>query len=228
MPRPRIPDRRSALLNAAEEQILRHGFDAVRIADIAREAGVGKGAFYLEFPSKESILQALLIRSMGRMAARSQQILDATPDADLSLGRVYRTGIDALLADRLAVAAMLDDGAILGHQVKTLGPQRYAARHEWVRIMLRAFAEHGAIADDVDIDGLAIVLSSTTLGLLSASSAFGPLTEKQLANALDSLTALVERGTSTAQPIQDATALRNTLVGIVNQLRAQIELDQPA
>lgn len=124
--------------------------------------------------------------------------------------------------DRLAVAALLDDQDVLGRQVANLGPQRYAARVAWVRTMLHVFAEHGGLAPGLDLDGLAIVLSSATLGLLSASAAFGPLTEQQLAAALDSLTALVERGASGSAPIRDPHALRASLMSIYDQFSAQL------
>lgn len=103
-----------------------------------------------------------------------------------------------------------------------LGPQRYAARVAWVRTMLHVFAEHGGLAPGLDLDGLAIVLSSATLGLLSASAAFGSLTEQQLAAALDSLTALVERGASGSAPIRDPHALRASLMSIYDQFSAQL------
>ena len=196
MPRPTIPNRRSVLLDVAEEQILQQGFDAVRIADVARQAGVGKGAFYLEFRSKEALLEALLTRAMGRMIRHSQRTLDEVPDGELSFALLYRVGIEALLSDQLATAALLSDRNVLGSQVEAMGSQRYASRLGWVRVLLGVFAEFGAIASDLDLDGLAVALSAATLGLLQASSAFGPLSKEQLEGALMALTLVVERGIS--------------------------------
>lgn len=221
MPRPTIPNRRAALLDAAEQEVLQHGFDAVRIVDVAGAAGVAKGAVYLEFPSKGAILEALLIRAMHRVASHSRRVLDDAPDAELSLGVVYRASVEALLADRLATAALLDDRDILGRQVDTLGRKRYAGRVDSVKVMLRALAEHGAIHGDCDLDGLAVALSSATLGLLSASAKFGPLTEQELSAALDSLAQLVERGTSSGEAIRDPKCLRAKLTEVSDQFLAQ-------
>lgn len=224
MPRSTIPNRRSVLLDVAEEQVVQHGFDAVRVADIARLAGVGKGAVYLEFSSKEAIWQALLIRSMRRMVDHSRRILDATPDDELSFALLHRSGVEALLSDRIAMAALLGEKNVLGRQVEALGPRRYALRVEWVRELLRVFAENGAVAADIDLDGLAVALSSATLGLLSASSAFGPLTEEQLEGAVGALTQLVERGVSRTG--RNPVALRQAVVEFLERLQHQLD-DSP-
>ena len=53
MPRPLVPDRRARILDAAERTVLAEGFDAMNVAAIARAAGIGKGAVYLEFAAKQ-------------------------------------------------------------------------------------------------------------------------------------------------------------------------------
>ncbi|WP_221620261.1 TetR/AcrR family transcriptional regulator [Arachnia propionica] len=222
MPRPTIPNRRSVLLDVAEEQILQQGFDAVRIADVARQAGVGKGAVYLEFRSKGALLEALLTRAMGRMIRHSQRALDEVPDGELSFALLYRVGIEALLSDRLATAALLSDRDVLGSQVEAMGSQRYASRLGWVRVLLGVFAESGAIPPDLDLDGLAVALSATTLGLLQASSAFGPLSKEQLEGALAALTLVVERGILSG-PVRNPRALRQAVVEFLGRLRDQVE-----
>ncbi|MDO5068212.1 MAG: helix-turn-helix domain-containing protein [Propionibacteriaceae bacterium] len=222
MPRPTIPNRRAVLLDVAEEQILQQGFDAVRIADVARQAGVGKGAVYLEFTSKEALLEALLTRAMGRMVDHSQRVLDEVPDDELSFTLLYRAGVEALLSDRLATAALLSDRNVLGKQVEALGSQRYASRLGWVRALLGVFAEAGAIPSGLDLDGLAIALSAATLGLLQASSAFGPLSKEQLEGALTALVLVVERGVS-SRPVRNPRALRQAVAEFLGQLREQVE-----
>lgn len=51
---------RDALLAAALEVFLVHGFQAARIEDIAQRAGVGKGSVYLHFATKEALFQAVV------------------------------------------------------------------------------------------------------------------------------------------------------------------------
>ncbi len=54
-----MTERRSAILKAANRLFEHYGHAKTTIADVAREAQVGVGTVYLEFESKEAIVQAL-------------------------------------------------------------------------------------------------------------------------------------------------------------------------
>lgn len=51
---------RAAVLRATEQLVERAGVDRLRVADVAREAGVGAGTVYRAFASKAGLLLALL------------------------------------------------------------------------------------------------------------------------------------------------------------------------
>ena len=55
--------RREAILAAALDEFSARGFEATRLDDVARRAGIAKGTIYLYFRDKESLFQEL-IRSM--------------------------------------------------------------------------------------------------------------------------------------------------------------------
>jgi AcrR family transcriptional regulator len=55
--------RREAILTAALDAFSARGFEATRLDDVARRAGIAKGTIYLYFRDKESLFQEL-IRSM--------------------------------------------------------------------------------------------------------------------------------------------------------------------
>jgi AcrR family transcriptional regulator len=59
----RSAERRDAILSAALDEFSSRGFEAARLDDVARRAGVAKGTIYLYFRDKESLFQEL-IRSM--------------------------------------------------------------------------------------------------------------------------------------------------------------------
>jgi len=59
----RNTERRDAILSAALDEFSTRGFEAARLDDVARRAGVAKGTIYLYFRDKESLFQEL-IRSM--------------------------------------------------------------------------------------------------------------------------------------------------------------------
>ena len=77
--RRRAEARPDELLDAALDLFIEKGFAATRVEDIAKRAGLSKGAVYLYYESKEAILEALVRRGvvpivasvaeMGRMAS---------------------------------------------------------------------------------------------------------------------------------------------------------------
>jgi AcrR family transcriptional regulator len=59
------------ILDAAEELLLRDGYDATTMAAIARAAGVANNAVYWYFPGKDDLLAAVLERRLERAATRA-------------------------------------------------------------------------------------------------------------------------------------------------------------
>ena len=60
-PRPDVSEeRKNQILEAAIAVFARLGFQQARMDDIARQAGLSKGALYLYYTSKDAIITALL------------------------------------------------------------------------------------------------------------------------------------------------------------------------
>ncbi|MBI3726646.1 TetR/AcrR family transcriptional regulator [bacterium] len=66
------------VLDAAERAFASRGFEAATMASLAAEAGLSIGTVYSLFPSKEAILERLLLRHMDALAA---EVALATRDA---------------------------------------------------------------------------------------------------------------------------------------------------
>lgn len=96
--RRRAEARPDEVLDAALDLFIERGFPATRVEDIAKKAGLSKGAVYLYFPSKESILEALVRRAMVPIAASASQILDLSTDDP----RQLLTAAATLMAERLS------------------------------------------------------------------------------------------------------------------------------
>src|SRR6185437_12503472 len=84
----RTGERRDAILAAALDEFASRGFEAARLDDVARRAGVAKGTIYLYFRDKETLFQEL-IRTMLTPLVGTIEALGA---ADVPL---------AMLADRI-------------------------------------------------------------------------------------------------------------------------------
>ncbi len=60
------PKTKIALLRAAEEVFAERGLGGAKVEEVARRAGVSKGAFYLHFESKEGALKELIESFLAR------------------------------------------------------------------------------------------------------------------------------------------------------------------
>src|SRR5262245_6818537 len=58
--RPRSDAAHRAMLYAAREELVEHGFTRFRLEHVAARAGVGKSTLYRRWPSKEALAQELL------------------------------------------------------------------------------------------------------------------------------------------------------------------------
>lgn len=77
-------ERRSEMLDAAEELVVRAGVDAFTIDDVTIGAGVAKGTFYLHFTNKADLINALRERWVRRFV-----------DAQMAAAR-QATGVDSV------------------------------------------------------------------------------------------------------------------------------------
>src|SRR5512142_2219674 len=80
--------RREAILSAALDEFSSQGFEAARLDDVAKRAGVAKGTIYLYFRDKESLFQELIRTMLTPLVGT----IEAMGEAELPL---------AVLADRI-------------------------------------------------------------------------------------------------------------------------------
>ena len=95
----RSADRREAILAAALDEFASRGFEAARLDDVARRAGVAKGTIYLYFRDKESLFQELIrtmltplvgtIEALGQSDVPLPMLADRI--VDLFVREVYET-----------------------------------------------------------------------------------------------------------------------------------------
>jgi len=97
--------RREQILQAAERLLKHYGPHKTTVADVAREAGVGVGSVYLEFDSKDAIIEEL-------SRSRYRAVLDAMRKTAGKASRPFRDRLTAALDARLeAYFALADEGA---------------------------------------------------------------------------------------------------------------------
>jgi AcrR family transcriptional regulator len=92
--RPRRPEVRARLLEAARAVFAEKGYEAASVADVAAAAGLTKGAVYSNFAGKEELFLELL---RAQVAARAEvlEALDGPPIGVLAIGQQLTGIMDA-------------------------------------------------------------------------------------------------------------------------------------
>ena len=107
--RPRDPTRDAAILHAALEGLIEHGYDRLSMDEIAARAHAGKGALYRRWPSKaELVVDAIVawrmarspvdIPDTGSLRGDFDAALGAMPDVDESDGAMFGVLLGLLTA----------------------------------------------------------------------------------------------------------------------------------
>lgn len=100
MPRPFTDDERDRirrqLLDAARAQFSRLGYRKANVGQIARAAGISKGAFYLFFPSKADAFAAVALEVEAELRRSLLERMEASfDDARHRLEALFRAQLDA-------------------------------------------------------------------------------------------------------------------------------------
>jgi AcrR family transcriptional regulator len=95
--------RRTQILRAAERLFGRYGPSKTTIADVAREADIAVGSVYLEFPSKDALIEEL-------SASRHRAVIDAMRAAAEIDSRPFRDRLRAMLDARVEAFLRLAEG----------------------------------------------------------------------------------------------------------------------
>lgn len=221
MPRLRIPDRRERLLAAARELALERGWPATAVSDIAERVGIGKGAVYLEFPTKAAILDALIDRGMRGLSADVRSRVLAT-DGVADLPTIYRFAVEALLADGLMRAFFLGDDDVLGEHARAVGDDRYRQRFDWLADYIAELQDAGIIDPAIDRPALARMFSVFTIGLVHTPGTLGGTTEDQLRGTVSVFADLVGRALAGDRTV-DPDAARQVQLTLVDRLDTQLD-----
>ncbi|HET8540303.1 MAG TPA: helix-turn-helix domain-containing protein [Anaeromyxobacter sp.] len=176
MPRPARPGAHEALLDAARDEFSRRGVERARVEDIARRAGVSKGAFYLHFRTKEEAFREILQRFLGALhdhALRRQEVEDRMAREPGGDGRSLARHIEAecaidvdllelLWRNRKIVAAV--DGAGVGANDALMGDFRRRMRAFVARRVVQR-QDAGMLRADLDPEVVADVVLDSHEGL---------------------------------------------------------------
>jgi AcrR family transcriptional regulator len=193
-----LPTKRGEILRAAAKLFFEKGYEATTTRDIATLAKTSKRTVYAEFPSKETILRALIGGSTAEITETIDLELPATREALLATLREFAGHFLRLVLEqrrlsmtRLAIAESLRSPEI-GKEIESVGRSKVSASVERV---LRHAAGRGLIkGPDIELMMNAyfyVLLGNLQVGILLGTEP--PPTAETLAKRVDVAMRILER-----------------------------------
>jgi TetR/AcrR family acrAB operon transcriptional repressor len=159
-------EREQRILDAAADLFVHYGYDKTTVDDIAREAGVSKGAIYLHFKSKDDLFEGLLIRELMAYQTKWLELIEADPKGG-TIGGMYKNVLLALSSSAFMAAMFRQDGRVLGGYLRKpdnfFRRQTQTTRYEFVKMMQDA----GAMRQDIDPKIVAHIMNMLAYGLVA-------------------------------------------------------------
>ena len=158
---------RQGILAAAEREFARAGFAAVKMADVARAAGVAVGTLYNYFESKDEIFEQILVQRCTEMrASLTEALRDGTPLQNVAA--LVRNSLENLERQGALFAIFVERGAVAEYDLERIAGQ--VAQQEYQRFLsilgdvLSAAVDAGDLRKDVPVPTMVAALSGALNG----------------------------------------------------------------
>ncbi|WP_420627623.1 TetR/AcrR family transcriptional regulator [Candidatus Leptofilum sp.] len=162
-------ERRQRILDVAANLIVHYGYDKTTVSDIAREAGISKGAIYLHFDSKEALFEGLIVREMERYTAVWLSRLEADEQGG-TIGSMYKNSLYAMNSSPFISALFRQDSRVFGNYVRKPGNFFQTFRQQQAEstrtVFIKMMQDAGAIRQDLDAKVVAHVMDMLAYGLV--------------------------------------------------------------
>jgi len=146
----RIAARREAILSAALNEFSARGFEAARLDDVAKRAGVVKGTIYQHFPDKEALFEELIRWMFRPLVGTLKANIDADMPARMILERVAELFVrDVYHTSRKEVMRLLIiDGVRFPRVADSYYREVVVPVNDAVRTLLRRALDRGEITEN--------------------------------------------------------------------------------
>lgn len=170
--------RREELVGAAFHQIAERGFEGLRTREVAARAGVNIATVHYYFPTKESLIGAVVEHAMARF--RSTLALAGSPGEQL---HNHLWAVRHLLVDEPEVGVVMGELALRSARDETIGALLRDTNDRWhqtIRALLRRAVKAGQLRPDVDSDEVAALVMTTLATMSLPTMASGDRGEQAL------------------------------------------------
>lgn len=222
-------EREQRILDAAADLILHYGYDKTTVSDIAREAGVSKGAIYLHFDSKKTLFDALLQREINAYSERWLNKIEADPQGGTFVG-LYRAALESINESPLMTMLFKQDKRILGNYLR-LQDNIFSGRTHMRTDFVRMMQDVGAIRPDIAPEIVAHIMNVAAYGILLIDDFLPPEDIPDYDAVMDGIAKIFQWAlTPDNENASDAgkQVIRQMLQAARAQLRQQSDTDDPS
>lgn len=189
-------EQQKRILSAAVTCFARAGFHGTSMQQICAEAGMSPGALYRYFPSKESLIGAIVEGERAERARLFRELSAAPSFLDgLSAGLATVIGEDTMVCAKLGPEIMAE--AIRNARLREAVEPVEEETRDMMRDALAAAVQAGQVDASADLEDLTVLLQAIGDGLLLHSQLHP---EWKIAERIPALSALVGRMLVPASP----------------------------
>ena len=142
---------REKVLAAARDVFSEHGRDA-QMDDVARRAGVGVGTVYRHFPTKEALIEALMVAAFEAIAEKAESALEVDDPWEAFSSVLWR-GAEIMAADR----ALSEVFASIPGAMESAMPTVEGLTDTMAKLIARA-QDAGVLRADMIVDDVPMVM----------------------------------------------------------------------
>ena len=142
--------RRDAILAAALEEFSARGFEAARLDDVARRAGIAKGTIYLYFSDKETLFQELVRSEISPVIGTLEQVSHIEAPIRVIAEQFVELFVREIIETRRKdiIRLIISEGPRFPKLAEFYYREVIARALGVVRVVLRRAVERGELAND--------------------------------------------------------------------------------
>jgi len=160
---------RSSLREAAEQVFARAGFQAAKMSDIARGAGVAVGTLYNYFGSKEEIFQEIFVARSSEFHAELEPALERRSPSE-QLARVVHTSLEYIDRHGALFAMFVERGLTAEYDLERIGGGVVDAEYVRFLRLLSQLVESAVKAGELRSDVPAATMVAALSGAMNGAT----------------------------------------------------------
>lgn len=150
---------RERVLEAADAVFSESGPTA-STEEVSRRAGVAIGTVFRHFPTKEALLEAVVVGRLEQLIVEAEQLVDAA-DAGAAFVTFFRRWIELSATKHQFAAALAHSGADV-EDIKSTHPEVVQELHEAVAGLLARAQDVGSVRQDLSAsDAIALMVGAS-------------------------------------------------------------------